>query len=150
MRRAIRAVAILVAASFALPTQAQTSPELHFDGKSWWEHVKVLADDNMDGRETGSPGLRRAQAYVVDQLTKAGLEPAGANGFYQPVRFNQRRVVEKDSFAALAHDGKSDALAPGDDFIFSARSNCSCCWITSNMCWRAHRCCSTCGRPPHP
>ena len=32
--------------------QAQQAP--HFDGNSWWNYVKVLADDNMEGRETGS------------------------------------------------------------------------------------------------
>src|SRR5215469_10384590 len=42
----------------------------HFDGKSWWEHVKVLADDKMEGRETGSEGLRKAEAYVVEQAKK--------------------------------------------------------------------------------
>jgi len=29
----------------------------------------------MEGRETGSEGLRKAQEYVVQQLTRAGLEP---------------------------------------------------------------------------
>src|SRR4051812_18502038 len=37
-----------------------------FDGKSWWHHVEVLAADDMEGRATGSPGLQRAEAYVVD------------------------------------------------------------------------------------
>jgi hypothetical protein len=49
-----------------------------FDGKSWWEHVKVLADDNMEGRETGSEGLRKAEAYIVAQLKKDGLQGAGS------------------------------------------------------------------------
>ena len=40
----------------------------NFNGKSWWKHVKVLADDKVERRETGSPGERRAQAYVVEQL----------------------------------------------------------------------------------
>ena len=26
-----------------------------FDGKSWWNHIKVLAADDMEGRDTGSP-----------------------------------------------------------------------------------------------
>ena len=38
-----------------------------FDGKTWWHHVEVLAADNMEGRGTGSPGLQRAEAYVVDK-----------------------------------------------------------------------------------
>jgi len=43
--------------------------------------VKFLADDRLEGRETGSEGLRQAESYVVEQLRKSGLEPAGADGF---------------------------------------------------------------------
>lgn len=31
-------------------------PPQHFDGQSWWNTVKVLADDKFEGRETGSTG----------------------------------------------------------------------------------------------
>lgn len=71
---------------------AQSAPT--FDGKRWWDYVKVLADDNMEGRETGSPGLQRASAYVVEQLKKSGLQPAGSKGFYQPVKFISREIDE--------------------------------------------------------
>ena len=107
----------------AFPVPAQTPSQPYFDGKTWWDHVKVLADDNMEGRETGSAGLGRAQAYVVGQLKKNDIEPAGADGYYQPVRFIERRVIEKDSFAVLVRDGKSESLAPGDDILFSTRSD---------------------------
>jgi len=123
MRCAIRTLAIIAVSLLAFSVLAQTPPQSHFDGKSWWDHVKILADDNMEGRETGSPGLRRAQAYVLEQLKKNGVEPAGADGFYQPVKFVQRQVIEKDSFAALVHDGKPEPLTPGDDFLFSTRSD---------------------------
>jgi Zn-dependent M28 family amino/carboxypeptidase len=112
---------LLLAALFSTSTFAQTSPA-HFDGNSWWNYVKVLADDNMEGRETGSPGLRKAQAYVVDQLKQAGLEPAGSNGFYQPVKFVSRQLVEKDSSAALVRDGKAEPLVIGEDAIFTTRA----------------------------
>src|SRR5439155_957136 len=52
----------------------QTPPASHFDGKSWWAHVKFLADDALAGRNTGSEGLRKAEAYAVEQLEKAGLK----------------------------------------------------------------------------
>ena len=61
----------------------------------------MLATDNMEGRETGSPGLRKAEAFVVDQLKKNGLQPAGTDGFYQPIKFISRQIVEKDSSVAL-------------------------------------------------
>src|SRR5262249_5840031 len=70
------AVIMACAASLAA---AESAPSL-FDGQSWWTRVKVLADDNMEGRDTGSDGLKRAQAYAVKQFEQAGLEPAGVNG----------------------------------------------------------------------
>ena len=108
----------LFVAIFAFPQQ--TAPS-HFDGKTWWDHVKVLADDNMEGRETGSAGLRRAEAYIVDQLKQAGLQPAGTDGFYQTARFESRQIVEKDSSLALVRDGKVEPLTLGEDAYFSTR-----------------------------
>ena len=101
--------------------RAQPGPGFHFDGKSWWGHVKVLAADNMEGRETGSPGLRKAEAYVVEQLQQAGLQPAGTDGFYQPIKFVSRQIVEKDSSAFLVRNRKAEPLALGEDAIFSTR-----------------------------
>src|SRR5262249_38660152 len=100
---------------------AQQQIQTHFDGKTWWNFVSVLADDKMEGRETGSSGLRNAEAYVVDQLKNSGLEPAGTNGFYQPVKFESRQIVEKDSSLALVRDGKKEVLTFGDDAILSTR-----------------------------
>ncbi len=112
---------------FLLITCAALAPNLfaqqagHFDGKSWWNYVKVIADDNMEGRETGSEGLRKAEAYVVEQLKRDGLQPAGTSGFYQPIKFVSREIVEKDSRAALIRDGKPEPLTLGDDALFSTR-----------------------------
>jgi Zn-dependent M28 family amino/carboxypeptidase len=105
----------------ATPAQ-QTPPALHFDGNSWWAHVKFLADDSLEGRNTGGEGLRKAQAYAVEQLQKAGLEPAGANGFYQPVRFSQFQVDESKSSLALVANGQAKPLSFADDAFISSRS----------------------------
>jgi len=121
MRRILLPI-FLVASSFAAPPLIAQAPKLHFDGTTWWDYVKVLAGDKMEGRETGSDGLRRAQAFVVEQLKKNGIEPAASDGYYQPVRLIQRQVIEEDSSAAIVRDGKSESLVPGDDFLFSTRS----------------------------
>ena len=102
---------------------AQQAAKNDFDGKTWWDYVKVLADDNMEGRETGSAGLKRAEAYVVEQLKADGVEPAGSDGYYQPVKFEVRQIVEKDSSIALIRDGKSEPLALGEDAFFNTRVN---------------------------
>lgn len=95
--------------------------ETRLDGKNWWNYVKVLASDDMEGRETGSAGLRKAQEYVVEQLKRAGLEPAGAKGYYQPVEFVSRQIVEKDSSLTLVRNGQMEPLTLGEDAIFNTR-----------------------------
>src|SRR5437879_2371113 len=91
------------------------------DGKSWWAHVQVLADDKMEGRDTGSEGHRKAAAYVAEQFKKAGLKPAGTNGYFQPVKFSARKIDEKNSSLELIRDGKSEPLTLGEDANFSMR-----------------------------
>ena len=56
----------------------------------WWADVSALADDGMEGRLTGSPGYDRAAAYVIARLKAEGLEPAGIDGFLQPMAFEQQ------------------------------------------------------------
>src|SRR6266436_8250266 len=102
-------------------TTAQTPEKLLFDGKSWWNHVKIVADDNMEGRETGSLGLRKAEAYAVEQLKSAGLEPAGTDGFYQNIKFVQRQIDENNSYAFLSLNGQANPVTLGDDAYFSTR-----------------------------
>src|SRR5260370_424740 len=120
MRNAIAAVAFLALTTNS-PAQ-QNSAASHFDGNSWWAHVKFLADDSLEGRDTGSEGLRKAEAYAVEQLQKAGLEPAGANGFYQPIRFNQYEVDEAKSSLVLVTNGQAKPLSFADDAFISSRS----------------------------
>jgi Zn-dependent M28 family amino/carboxypeptidase len=115
----IRAALFLVVLA-VLPAYSQQAPS-HFDGKTWWDHVKVLADDSLEGRETGSEGLRKAEAYVVEQLKKNGIQPAGSGGYYQPVKFKSRQIVEKDSSLALVRDGKVQPLVLGEDAFFGTR-----------------------------
>jgi len=121
------------ALAISLAAQQSSPPARHFDGQSWWAHVKFLADDNLEGRETGSEGLRKAESYAVDQFSKAGLQPAGTNGFYQPVKFISRQIVEKDSSAALVASGKAQPLTLGDDAYFSTRADLSSEEITAPL-----------------
>jgi Zn-dependent M28 family amino/carboxypeptidase len=115
----IKLPAFLLTLLLALSVVAQTSPD--FDGHTWWNHIKVLADDKLEGRDTGSRGEREAQAYAVEQLKSAGAEPAGVSGFYQPVSFVSRQIVEKDCSLALIRDGKREPLTLGEDAIIGTR-----------------------------
>jgi len=63
-------------------------------GQRWWRYVAALANDDMRGRETGSPEHRKAAEWVAEQFERAGLKAAGTEGFIQPVKFEARKIVE--------------------------------------------------------
>src|SRR5258705_13472580 len=106
------ALSVFLFLAFAATSPAQqTGPASHFDGNSWWEHVKYLADDSLEGRDTGSEGIKKAETYAVEQFKKAGLAPAGSDGFYQAVRFTQFQVDEAKSSLAIVANGKLESIS---------------------------------------
>ncbi len=129
-RKAVTLAAFFLSAAI---TPAQQTPAGHFDGNTWWSDVKVLADDALEGRDTGSEGLRRAQTFAVEQFQKAGLEPAGTKGFYQPIQFNQYQVDESKSSLALTGGGTTTKLSFENDAFFSTRSTHASAQITAPM-----------------
>jgi Zn-dependent M28 family amino/carboxypeptidase len=96
---------------------------LRADPTRWWSHVEALANDGMEGRNTGSPAHKRAAAYVAAQFKQAGLEPAGTDGYIQPVAFKTRTIDESHSSLALVKDGKAESLTLGEDANISLRSD---------------------------
>ena len=108
-----------VAVGQGLPETAQDEAR----GQAWWKHVKVLADDSMQGRLTGSDDYLRAAEYVVEQFKTYGLQPAGVNGFYQPVEFDVTRVLAEKSAVSLVVGGKETPLVLGKDAVLGARGS---------------------------
>ena len=91
------------------------------DGRRWWSYVQYLADDKLEGRNTGSAGHRKAAAYVAGEFERAGLKPAGTEGYIQPVRFVTRRLKETESSLTLVRNGESEELVLGEDAIIGTR-----------------------------
>jgi Peptidase family M28 len=49
-------------------------------------HLTIIASDEMEGRETGSAGQKKAGAYLISQYEKYKVAfPKGAINYYQPV-----------------------------------------------------------------
>jgi hypothetical protein len=117
MKRAF-AIALTIVASVSSQAQQPQSRN-----SAWWAHVEALANDGMEGRNTGSPGHKRAAEYVAGQFQKAGLEPAGSDGYIQPVAFKTRRIVESASSLALLRNGNSEPLLLGEDANISMRTD---------------------------
>ena len=49
--------------------------------------VSFLASDALQGRGTPSPGLDLAAEYIAAQFRRAGLEPAGDDGYFQNANY---------------------------------------------------------------
>jgi Zn-dependent M28 family amino/carboxypeptidase len=115
-------VAILAGCTSPLLAQGgSVTPADQAAGQAWWAHIKVLADDGMQGRLTGSEGYLRAARYVVSQFNAMGLHPAGVNGYYQPVKFDVTRVIASQSSMTLLVDGRTEPLVLGRDVILGSR-----------------------------
>lgn len=52
----------------------------------------ALADDSMEGRFTGTPGMERAARYLAARFREIGLRPAGDDEYYQvlPLAWEER------------------------------------------------------------
>ena len=51
------------------------------------KHLNILAADDMEGRELGYEGNRKAARYIADEFSKMGIEELESGGYYQPIPF---------------------------------------------------------------
>ena len=82
-------------------------------------HVRVLADDRMEGRGTATPGYDRAAQYVAEQMQLLGLAPGGKGGFLQPVPLLKGELQHGASAFELRKDKESIPLEVGRDVLLS-------------------------------
>ncbi|MEM1214077.1 MAG: peptidase M28, partial [Bacteroidota bacterium] len=56
------------------------------------QHLHILAADDMEGRETGQPGLFKAARYLEEQVRAMGIPGVGPEATYsQPISFISER-----------------------------------------------------------
>ncbi len=61
------------------------------------KHMKVLASDEMEGRETGTSGNEKAAAYLSDEYERLGLLSVTKDGSYlQPIHMVSKRWEKID------------------------------------------------------
>ena len=111
-------------ALFALAALAFAAAAASPDADRWWAHVVFLADDKLEGRNTGSRGHRTAAEYVAQEFERAGLKPAGSSGYFQSAKFQVRQIDESASKLALKFpDGRVEPLTLGEEAYFSLRAD---------------------------
>src|ERR1035438_5500384 len=94
----------------ALGAAALFAADFVAEGDRWWAHIQFLADDKLQGRDTGSEGYREAVKYVAAKMEAFGLKPGGTSGYLQPVKFETRQLVEEESSIAIVREGAEEVL----------------------------------------
>jgi Peptidase family M28/PA domain len=79
-------------------------------------HVRVLADDSLEGRGTGTRGYDLAARYVAACYADLGLKPAGTREYMQPIRFRRARAVQGSTVVLQGPSGRRE-LTPDRDYI---------------------------------
>lgn len=68
------------------------------------KHLTILSADDMEGRETGEPGQKKAAQYLKGEFERLGLPTIGeAGGYFQTIIFSRQKWAEID----LKLDGQS-------------------------------------------
>src|SRR5262245_65376959 len=103
------AVALLLSAARAQDIPPVTAADLRAD-------VELLASDAAGGRATGSPESVTCARALAARFEAAGLQPAGTDGFLQPIDWTGFELDGEPQLATLAADGTRTPVARGAEF----------------------------------
>ncbi|MCA1856957.1 M28 family peptidase [Massilia oculi] len=76
-------------------------------------HVKYLASDELEGRGTPSRGQDLATDYIAAQFRKAGLEPAGDDGYFQTAHWQYAERKPEDVSLSVSAGGNTVTVPAG-------------------------------------
>ena len=85
-------------------------------------HLSFIASDLLEGRDTPSRGLDLAAEYIAAQFRRAGLEPAGDDGYFQTANF---AISELDAsgFQLTLQSGATQVQVTASQVSLSYRQN---------------------------
>ncbi|MDX1455110.1 MAG: M28 family peptidase [Gammaproteobacteria bacterium] len=80
-------------------------------------HMTFLSADPMRGREANTEQYDIAANYTAAQFELMGLEPAGTEGYMQPVTFRQTLIKPETAAMKLTQAGETRELEFGKDYV---------------------------------
>ena len=114
--RAALTLLLALATSLAV-AQAATGQA---DARIFKAHVAFLADDLLEGRETGTRGFDLAAHYVATQFAQHGVLPKGdPDGYLQTLPLKTGRLVPESPVFEIRRKGGVEALTYLNDFAMS-------------------------------
>ena len=98
-------------------TPEQQAVISHISANSLRGNLSFLASDLLEGRATPSRGLDLAAEYIAAQFRRAGLEPAGDDGYFQTATLTMREP-DRDGFVmTVTAGGRTMTVAANEAYI---------------------------------
>ena len=69
--------------------------------------VEFLASDELQGRQTGSEGEKKAADYIAQRFDDLGLEEKGTNGYFQDFKFTPKTDPHSEASFTESEDGST-------------------------------------------
>lgn len=119
----MRRFLLFAAAIVVFAADPKLTPEMqavadHITVESMRGHLSFIASDALEGRATPSRGLDLAAEYIAAQFRRAGLEPAGDDGYFQTGKVVVREQNPENFEFTVFAQGKTIHISPGETAIF--------------------------------
>jgi hypothetical protein len=118
----VKRLLLITVAICAFGADAQITPEMqrvvdHISADSMRGNLSFLASDLLEGRATPSRGLDLAAEFIAAQFRRAGLEPAGDDGYFQTATLNVREQNTDGFEFTVSGGGKTIRVDPAQTSI---------------------------------
>ncbi|MBZ5632883.1 MAG: M28 family peptidase [Acidobacteriia bacterium] len=113
-------LAVRLAAQEPALTPEQRAVVDHVSADSLRGNLSFLASDLLEGRATPSRGLDLAAEYIAAQFRRAGLEPAGDDGYFQTATVTVREPNREGFSMTVSAGGRTMTVAADEAYILPA------------------------------
>lgn len=94
----------------------------HISATSMRGHLSFIASDLLEGRDTPSRGLDLAAEYIAAQFRRAGLEPAGDDGYFQTATVLMREPNWDGFQMTITAGGKTLQIEKSEVYLMPDRA----------------------------
>ena len=117
----------LLVAPAAAPQSFSPAPEVYralasISGDSLRGNLSFIAADLLEGRDTPSRGLDIAALYIAAQFRRAGLEPAGDDGYFQTAKVLRVAQAAEGLDLRLQNGSRTLAVSRDRTMVVSQRA----------------------------
>lgn len=110
---------LLVLGCWVLAFNLGMSNSSPIDGLKICEHIKVLASDEYEGRQTNTEGEQKTINYIQNQYKEIGLQPMKDGSYLQKVHLAKYNVIPPSKIKLTNGDKKVDLEHTKDFYLES-------------------------------